>query len=95
MSNVKNQLDELICCALDDELTLPDIVGKLTYTMSDRAANEKKADRLLGEWKTEVVGDQQARVVHKFYCMAHALLGFHRLRYAQFLLHGACIARLP
>ena len=80
MSNVKNQLDELICCALDDELTLPDIVGKLTYTMSDRAANEKKADRLLGEWKTEVVGDQQARVVHKFYCMVHALLGFHRLR---------------
>ena len=49
MSNVKNQLDELICCALDDELTLLDIVGKLTYTMSDRAANEKKADRLLGE----------------------------------------------
>ena len=44
--NVKNQLDELICCALDDELTLPDIVGKLTYTMSDRAVNEKKADRV-------------------------------------------------
>ena len=75
--NVKNQLDELICCALDDELTLPDIVGKLTYTMSDRAANDKKADRVLGEWKTEVVGDQQAQVVHNFYCMAHALLGFH------------------
>ena len=57
--------------------TLSDIVGKLSYMMRDRVANQKKADRLLGKWKTEVVADQQAQVVHNFYCMAHALLGFH------------------
>ena len=32
--------------------------------MSDGAANEKKADKLLGEWEREVVADEQAQVVH-------------------------------
>ena len=77
VSNVKNQLNELICCALDNDLTLPDIVGKLSDTMSDRSANEKKQTSYLGEWRTEVVADQQTQVVNNIYCMEHELLALH------------------
>lgn len=52
---------------------------KLSFTMSDRASNEKKADRLLDEWRDNMLegyeGDTE--VVHHFHCMAHVLLGFH------------------
>ncbi len=71
---VKNQLNEQICCALDNDLILSDIVDKLSDTMSDGAANKKKADKLLGEWKRAVVAHQQAQVVHSFYCMAHGMM---------------------
>ncbi|XP_045169684.2 uncharacterized protein LOC123532337 [Mercenaria mercenaria] len=51
---------------------------KLSYTMSDRAANEKKADTLLDEWRSEVLDNTDSHEqVHHFHCMAHVLLGFH------------------
>ncbi|KAL4219419.1 Piwi-like protein 1 [Mactra antiquata] len=54
---------------------------KLAFTMSDRASNEKKADRLLDNWRDEVLKvcdeTQHLEVLH-FHCMAHVLLGFHR-----------------
>ncbi|KAH3697109.1 hypothetical protein DPMN_084596 [Dreissena polymorpha] len=47
--------------------------------MSDRAANEKKADELLDEWRSQMLstynGEQKA--VEHFHCMAHVLLGLH------------------
>ena len=52
---------------MDNDLTLSDKVGKLNM-MSDRAANEEKEDKLLGQWKTEVVADQQTQVMNNFYC---------------------------
>lgn len=61
---------------------LQDALAKLSYTMSDRASNEKLADRLLSDWRTEVLNDcsEQANIhaVENFHCMAHVLLGFHK-----------------
>ncbi|XP_045198613.2 uncharacterized protein LOC123552927 [Mercenaria mercenaria] len=52
---------------------------KLAFTMSDRASNEKKADRLLDEWRDQVLQQniENPSKVHHFHCMAHVLLGFH------------------
>ena len=46
---------------------------KLAFTMSDRASNEKKADKLLDEWRDQVL-EQNTEIpnkVHHFHCMAH------------------------
>ena len=51
-------------------------LSKLSLCMSDRAANEKKADRLIQKWKDDAVGTGRGEV-HSFSCMAHVLLGFH------------------
>ena len=55
---------------------------KLAYTMSDRAANEKTANRLLDRWKDELLNTASGRtnktLVPNFYCIAHVLLGFSR-----------------
>ena len=52
---------------------------KLSYTMSDRASNEKLANKLLEEWRDDVLKDFKGDkgIVHHFYCMAHVILGFH------------------
>ena len=58
-----------------------DSLAKLSFYMSDRAANEAKADRLLTDWRDSVLdhGDNTTEpgAVHSFKCMAHVLLGFH------------------
>jgi hypothetical protein len=59
----------------DEETFVRDILLKLTFTMTDRAANEKKSNRQIASWRDDVVGD--GSTVHQFNCMAHALLGFH------------------
>ncbi|KAH3737421.1 hypothetical protein DPMN_044014 [Dreissena polymorpha] len=49
--------------------------------MSDRASNEKAADRLLDEWRDEVLEmttESDKMKVKHFHCMAHVLLGFHK-----------------
>ena len=49
--------------------------------MSDRASNEKKADRLLDIWRNELPGqcnEHETHQVEHFHWMAHVLLGFHR-----------------
>lgn len=54
---------------------------KLAFSMSDRASNEKLADKLLDEWRNEVLehcDNDQILPVHHFHCMAHVLLGFHK-----------------
>lgn len=54
------------------------MIEKLSYFMSDRAANEKKADVLLREWRKEMLtkaGLKNVTYVHSFHCMAHVLLG--------------------
>jgi len=77
--SVKNKLAEL---AIIDgsENYLPDILEKMTIYMSDRAANEKKKNRLLDEWSGKELTElgRDAKKVHHFFCMAHVLLGFHR-----------------
>ncbi|XP_045190091.2 uncharacterized protein LOC123547228 [Mercenaria mercenaria] len=71
------------CLSTDESVEhfVKESLGKLAFTMSDRASNEKKADRLLDEWRDEVLSNcgetQQDKVLH-FHCMAHVLLGFHR-----------------
>ena len=63
------------------DVFLKSSLEKLAFTMSDRASNEKKADRLLDEWRDSVLGqcneNEQPKVLH-FHCMAHVSLGFHR-----------------
>ncbi|XP_052808198.1 uncharacterized protein LOC128237051 [Mya arenaria] len=55
---------------------------KLAFTMSDRAANEKCADKLLSEWRDnelELCSNEGSKAtVLQFHCIAHVLLGFHR-----------------
>ncbi|KAK3104622.1 hypothetical protein FSP39_006401 [Pinctada imbricata] len=50
--------------------------------MSDRAANEKLATKLLAEWRDGIIrefrGNDVTDMVHSFHCMAHVLLGFHQ-----------------
>ena len=49
--------------------------------MSDRASNEKKADRLLDIWREELLGqcnEHETHQVEHFHWMTHVLLGFHR-----------------
>ena len=56
-------------------------LSNLAFTMSDRASNEKLADKLLTEWRDAVLNDcdeDQKKKVHHFHCMAHVLLGFHK-----------------
>ncbi|XP_070174277.1 uncharacterized protein [Littorina saxatilis] len=55
------------------------MLQKLSYFMSDRAANEGKADNLLRDWREKMLedaGEKETSYVHSFHCMAHALLGF-------------------
>lgn len=65
----------------DQDIFLKRSLEKLAFTMSDRASNEKKADKLLDEWRDSVLGqydeNEHSKVLH-FHCMAHVLLGFHR-----------------
>jgi len=55
---------------------------KLAFTMSDRAANEKCADKFLNEWRDQELetcsNEGTKTTVLQFHCMAHVLLGFHR-----------------
>ena len=60
---------------------LRNTLSKLAFTMSDRASNEKLADKLLDEWRDSVLlncEDEEKKKVHHFHCMAHVLLGFHK-----------------
>ena len=51
----------------------------LQYFMSDRAANEKKSNILLNEWRASMAnGDEDnKKEVEGLFCMAHVLLGLH------------------
>ena len=73
-------MEEIAACNDDDEL-LNEIVEKLSFFFSDRAANEKAANRLLETWRDEQLekasSQEKKQTIHNFYCMAHALLGFH------------------
>ena len=72
----------------EEEPFMKTVLSNLTTLMGDRAASEKKANELLKGWRDEVLGttdDQEKKnVVHSFYCMAHALLGFYSYASANF-----------
>ena len=72
----------------EEEPFMKTVLSNLTTLMGDRAANKKKANELLKGWRDEVLGttdDQEKKnVVHSFYCMAHALLGFYSYASANF-----------
>ena len=68
----EQQDDEYIARALE----------RLSFAMSDRASNEKRATQLLIEWRDGVLRncreEETINMVHSFHCMAHVLLGFHQ-----------------
>lgn len=72
----------------EEEPFMKTVLSNLTTLTGDRAANEKKANELLKDWRDEVLGttdDQEKKnVVHSLYCMAHALLGFYSYTSANF-----------
>ena len=72
----------------EEEPFMKTVLSNLTTLTGDRAANEKKANELLKDWRDEVLGttdDQEKKnVVHGLYCMAHALLGFYSYTSASF-----------
>ena len=77
----QDHLHELTFVSGGDATFLQRILAKLAVYMSDRASNEKKSNRVLDQWREEVLKEtQEADIpeVHKFYCMAHVLLGFHK-----------------
>ncbi|XP_076308437.1 uncharacterized protein LOC143223841 [Tachypleus tridentatus] len=83
ISNVTSEhLDELAAVAGGDKnIFLHNILSKLSFFMSDRAAAEKKSNILLEEWRNSVLEDaseDDVQEINKFYCMAHVLLGCHR-----------------
>lgn len=55
---------------------------KLSLTMSDRAANEKLADKPLTDLRDSMLekcrNEKEVGSVKHFHCMPHVLLGFHR-----------------
>ena len=59
---IKDQLKELqeVCCKQSDgegDTFLTEIMKKLSYFMSDRAANEAKADDILRGWRDTVLAE--------------------------------------
>ena len=64
----------------EGEAYMYDILEKLSYYMSDRAANEK-SNKILNEWRDEVLASNTSENVHSavesFHCTDHVLLGFH------------------
>ena len=87
---VQSDLNEVVECGAGtaSKLNLGEMLEKFTFTMSDRAANEKAANRLLGEWRDEILSQcgstEEKSQLHHFHCMAHALLGFHTYGVAEF-----------
>ncbi|XP_053381945.1 uncharacterized protein LOC128549357 [Mercenaria mercenaria] len=91
-SVTKNSIDELaklnstFCSDKNDtantnEEYIRNTLHKLAFSMSDRASNEKLADKLLDEWRDEVLEtceNKDKTTVKHFHCMAHVLLGFHK-----------------
>ena len=85
ISNItKCHIEELAKVAVEDdpESFIQSILQKLSFYMSDRAANEKKSNVLLDEWRSEMLSNfpngKEPQVVHHFFCMLHTLLGFHK-----------------
>ena len=65
-------------------------ISKLAYTMGDRADNKKLADKLLNEWRDDILtlcNDDQKQEVYHFHCMAHVMLGYHRYACNDLKLH--------
>ena len=74
----QDHLKELAFVSGEGNKFLEKVVTTLSVYMSDRASNEKKSNKVLDEWRLEVLQDKdKVPEVHKFYCMAHVLLGFH------------------
>ena len=77
----QEHLKELAFVSGEGSEFLEKVVSTLSVYMSDRASNEKKSNKILDEWRSEVLKDtphDEVHEVHKFYCMAHVLLGFHK-----------------
>ncbi|KAK6168830.1 hypothetical protein SNE40_020004 [Patella caerulea] len=55
--------------------------GKLSYVMSERAANEKLSNHQITEWKDDLLkefdGEEDRTTIYSFYCMVLVLLGYH------------------
>lgn len=75
-NEAKDKLEEL--ASTSDEGML-ELLKKMEYFMSDRAANERKSNRLLEDWRDECLKDcdEEKKKVHHLFCSAHVLLGFH------------------
>ncbi|XP_055956609.1 uncharacterized protein LOC130012518 [Patella vulgata] len=77
-STTQTELSEVASCG---QTVVTDIVRKLSYVMSDRAANEKLSNHQITEWKDDLLkeydGEEDRSTIYSFYCMVHVLLGYH------------------
>ena len=79
-SGVQSELKELSAILSGSDLSSetnsvnPVMLRKLSYFMTDRAANEKKSNSELIKWIHQEVGTEATAL----YCMAHVLLGYQR-----------------
>ena len=75
----QTKLEEVVG-EVDERGELGELLKKLKYTMSDRAANEKKSNEFLENWEADTLrknGDENSQKMHHLFCLAHVLLGFH------------------
>jgi hypothetical protein len=73
----KEELSEVASCG---STLVSEIVRKLSFLMTDRAANEKLSNAQISSWRSEVLeltsNADERQVVHSFHCIVHVLLGF-------------------
>ena len=76
-SDVETKLEELAAVAGDSNFK-EQILRKLEFLISDRAANEKKSNKIIKEWSSVILQTTQPQhQVQEYFCMAHVLLAFH------------------
>ena len=86
LNEVKNAFDSRGALDIRETIERKNLIvtclEKLSFFMTDRAANEKLANKKLSNWRDDILKDVQTNYekdsIHSMYCMAHVLLGFSR-----------------
>ncbi|GFR79453.1 hypothetical protein ElyMa_000556800 [Elysia marginata] len=84
-NDVETKLDELASVAGDSKFKTT-----VDFLISDRAANEKKSNKIIKEWSSLILATSQPdhQVQSEYFCMAHVLLAFHTYSLKELKTHG-------
>ncbi|GFO37833.1 hypothetical protein PoB_006433800 [Plakobranchus ocellatus] len=87
-NDVEAKLDELAAVAGESDFKAK-ALQKLAFLISDRAANEKKSNKIIKEWSSLILQTPQPHQVKEYFCMAHVLLAFHAYSLKQLKAFGS------